>query len=291
MQIKFGRLLLILSASTFSFSSTAAQPNSINEAAERIAKEFLQTKFEMPAESTSLLAEEYRKKWGGSGREALTPAEIKRFLGARKDVPVNHPLIKDLVSLIVRESENDFQKLVSIHNFVLWRLTYVAYFMDPYKSSESMSSWKGQTYACMNEKLKNGSYRRIEGGYYRNLQECAIPKDASIWRSNVLLELFSGADNCSGYAYLFATLARAAGVPTRIVREPSTDSGVGHYWNQVFINGQWLVVDTTFDDLFDEGKYQPNSSMRLDFTYFLISPQTASQLDPKHHGRYKSDRN
>jgi hypothetical protein len=269
------------------FSAMAAQPDSMEDAAETIAHEYFQTKFDMPATSTSLLAAEYERKLSPPVDQALSPTERRRFLAPSKYAPVHHPLIKKLASLIVAGAENDFQKVVLIHNFVLWRLTYVSFYMEPYKNSDTMSSWKGQVYSCMNEPLKKGGYRRIVGGEYQNLQECGVIQNKSIWRSVVLLELFSGVDNCAGYSYLLASLARAAGVPTRVVREPQTDSGFGHYWNQVFINGRWLVVDATFDDLHDKGQYRQDSTMKLDFTYFLVDPQEAARLEPKYHKIYK----
>jgi hypothetical protein len=49
---------------------------------------------------------------------------------------------------------------------------------------------------------------------------------------------------CEGYANLTAALARAAGIPARYVQsEPML-----HAWLQVFINGSWQMVDTTWND-------------------------------------------
>ena len=56
---------------------------------------------------------------------------------------------------------------------------------------------------------------------------------------------------CQGHAYLFAALARASGIPTRIVNGLvySTDHGgfLYHTWNEAWIAGRgWQPVDATF---------------------------------------------
>ncbi|MHC4574175.1 MAG: transglutaminase-like domain-containing protein [Planctomycetota bacterium] len=55
--------------------------------------------------------------------------------------------------------------------------------------------------------------------------------------------------HCMHYAILFASLARAAGVPTKVVtgllnlkRDPHR--WAGHMWNEVWV-GEWIAVDPT----------------------------------------------
>lgn len=57
---------------------------------------------------------------------------------------------------------------------------------------------------------------------------------------------------CQGHAYLFAALARASGIPTRVVNGIvySADHGgfLYHTWNEAWIEGRgWQPVDATFD--------------------------------------------
>jgi hypothetical protein len=49
---------------------------------------------------------------------------------------------------------------------------------------------------------------------------------------------------CSEYAILFASLARAAGIPTRIALGEAYSSGtwIGHMWDEVWL-GEWTAVD------------------------------------------------
>ena len=56
---------------------------------------------------------------------------------------------------------------------------------------------------------------------------------------------------CQGHAYLFAALARALGLPTRVVNGvvyvPEYGGFLYHSWNEVWIEGAgWRPVDATF---------------------------------------------
>jgi hypothetical protein len=61
---------------------------------------------------------------------------------------------------------------------------------------------------------------------------------------------------CSEYAILFASLARAAGIPTRIARGVNYSGSlgwVGHMWDEVWL-GEWMAVDAT------EGRFSAGPS-------------------------------
>lgn len=80
--------------------------------------------------------------------------------------------------------------------------------------------------------------------------------DANIAKEAV--DAFSAADvlrerraECQGHAYLFAALARALGVPTRVVNgvvySPEHGGFLYHTWNEAWIAGDgWRAVDATF---------------------------------------------
>jgi hypothetical protein len=54
---------------------------------------------------------------------------------------------------------------------------------------------------------------------------------------------------CQGHAYLYAALARALGIPTRVanglVYSPELQGFAFHAWNESFIGGEWIGVDAT----------------------------------------------
>ena len=65
--------------------------------------------------------------------------------------------------------------------------------------------------------------------------------------------LVAGTAVCTGYARSFQLLAQASGVQSVVVTGIAS-SGVttgGHAWNRALVDGQWLVVDTTWDDADD----------------------------------------
>ncbi|PMC03357.1 hypothetical protein CJ226_11070 [Microbacterium sp. UMB0228] len=60
---------------------------------------------------------------------------------------------------------------------------------------------------------------------------------------------------CGGYADTFNLLARKAGLESIYVSGIIADSGSGHAWNHVKVDGVWKAVDTTWNDTDDITKY------------------------------------
>jgi hypothetical protein len=54
---------------------------------------------------------------------------------------------------------------------------------------------------------------------------------------------------CYDYASLFAAMSRSQGIPTKLVKGYNVDVDTYHAWNQVYLNGEWITVDTTFDSV------------------------------------------
>lgn len=67
--------------------------------------------------------------------------------------------------------------------------------------------------------------------------------------------LSTGKGICYDYSSLLAVMLRSQDIPTKLVMGSSTHTSAYHAWNEVFINGEWSTVDTTFD----ASAYQPNS--------------------------------
>jgi Transglutaminase-like superfamily len=65
--------------------------------------------------------------------------------------------------------------------------------------------------------------------------------------------LHTRAAECQGHAYLYAALARALGIPTRVVNgvvySPEYGGFLFHAWNESWVGDGWVAVDTTFDQL------------------------------------------
>jgi len=94
------------------------------------------------------------------------------------------------------------------------------------------------------------------GGAQARIERLLAWIDANIAKSAV--DAFSAADvlrerraECQGHAYLFAALARALGLPTRVVNGLVYSAEHGgflyHTWNEVWLEGAgWRPVDATF---------------------------------------------
>ncbi len=106
---------------------------------------------------------------------------------------------------------------------------------------------------------------------------------------DALTVLDSRMGDCNEHAVLFAALARAAGIPCRIVAGVSylREAFYYHAWNEVCIDGQWLAVDTTTNQLpadlghiaFVEGEFRDQlriGALLGQLTIEPLPPQTAS---------------
>jgi Transglutaminase-like superfamily len=62
--------------------------------------------------------------------------------------------------------------------------------------------------------------------------------------------LATGRAECQGHAYLFAALARASGIPTRVanglVYSEELKGFAYHAWNESLIDGEWIAIDPMF---------------------------------------------
>ncbi|GMQ60729.1 hypothetical protein AN1V17_51310 [Vallitalea sediminicola] len=55
---------------------------------------------------------------------------------------------------------------------------------------------------------------------------------------------------CYDYASLFAAMLRSLDIPTKLVHGESNFTSVYHAWNEVLVDNEWIVVDTTIDSAY-----------------------------------------
>ncbi|MGI6420640.1 MAG: transglutaminase domain-containing protein [Syntrophomonadaceae bacterium] len=95
------------------------------------------------------------------------------------------------------------------------------------------------------EKVKN-----IHSWITQNIEydyEAYLNQDVDLHQASQVLK--DGKGLCRDYAFLFAALARAAQLPTKVVYGQA-DTGNNwemHAWNEVMIDGQWVAVDSSWD--------------------------------------------
>lgn len=54
---------------------------------------------------------------------------------------------------------------------------------------------------------------------------------------------------CYDFAAVTASMLREAGVPAKLVMGYRSDSDLYHAWNEVLVDGEWMIVDTTWDNV------------------------------------------
>jgi hypothetical protein len=96
---------------------------------------------------------------------------------------------------------------------------------------------------------------------------------------------------CDGYSNLTAALLRAAGIPAKKISgfalgisSPNgfpvgftTDGDTNHAWNEAFVGGRWIIIDTTWDsgNEWENGKISEDTGLQ-DHHYFDANPSLFS---------------
>ena len=78
----------------------------------------------------------------------------------------------------------------------------------------------------------------------------------------------SGRGICYDFAALFASMLRSQGVPAKLVMGYTPNAVGYHAWNEVYVDGKWIVVDITYDSQMKE----------LGQAYSMIKPSSAYQV-------------
>jgi transglutaminase-like putative cysteine protease len=63
---------------------------------------------------------------------------------------------------------------------------------------------------------------------------------------------------CYDYASLMGVMLRSSGIPTKLVMGSTTYVKEYHAWNEIYLNGRWVIVDATIDAAYKQaGKEIP----------------------------------
>ncbi len=79
---------------------------------------------------------------------------------------------------------------------------------------------------------------------YDNKLAAAVQSD---YLPDIDKTLHSNKAICYDYASLFAAMLRSQGIPAKLVMGNSSYVSVYHAWNEVYMNGKWVIIDTTVD--------------------------------------------
>ena len=87
--------------------------------------------------------------------------------------------------------------------------------------------------------------------------------------------LMEGYATCNGYTDVMAIFLSKLNVPNyKIATTPSTASEDGHVWNAVYVDGEWLHLDLTWDD-----PVSKDGTDYLQHKYFLIDNEELKEAD------------
>ena len=172
--------------------------------------------------------------------------------------------VKTVSNQVVKGATTDYEKLLKIYEYVAENFYYddVAFrtsskqYVDPYKNLYNM----------------------------RNKKKSANSEDGKI------------ATTCVGYSAAICALARAQGIPTRIVnghhislngREYnnwSTEKKItklDHWWNECYVNGHWITVDATTGNS-NKWDSTTNTWTYTGLTNYIYFDPTPEQLATSH---------
>jgi len=133
---------------------------------------------------------------------------------ADHEVQPKDPEIQTLAEQITQGQTSEGDKMILIHNWVAMNIRYDHELADQMKAHPTATL----------------SLRDYEDSIAINV-------------------LHNGKGVCLGYAALTSSLLIAAGIPAKMVNGTVTNSNdpCDHVWNKAFVEGQWRVLDTTWD--------------------------------------------
>ncbi len=118
--------------------------------------------------------------------------------------------------------------------------------------------WRGKPAEQLAKQLTQGDVdtrKKVESIYNYVTKNIAYDhgkiaglKDDYIPNIESTLNTMSGI--CYDYAALTAGMLRSLGIPTKLVKGYKNDLEAYHAWNEVLIDGKWVIIDTTYDSAF-----------------------------------------
>lgn len=126
---------------------------------------------------------------------------------------------------------------------------------DVYLSSSQPVYWEKDALSSLSSGLMKGSLTdedKVKAAYNYVVSNITYDIDKikridTSYVPSVSSTIESKSGICYDYAALFASILRAEGIPTKLVKGYGKFSKEYHAWNEVYLNDKWQVVDTTYD--------------------------------------------
>lgn len=126
----------------------------------------------------------------------------------------------------------------------------------PYLTSSQTVNWtdanlmKATVNALVNDEMSDAEivdavYNYVVDNYSYDYDK--INGLTSLYTPNIDGFMRDGSGICYDYSALFAGMLRSQNIPTKLVKGYRSGIDAYHAWNEVYIDGEWIVVDTTSD--------------------------------------------
>lgn len=160
------------------------------------------------------------------------------------------------IGLYQRTTGNKYRKLssvtqaVDIDEMTVYQASVQNINWDDYSQSTALAQ-QLTTNAANEQAVFDALYAYMVQRIAYDYDKATVLKNASryIPSNDVTIQLEKGI--CYDYSSLFASMLRSQNIPTRLVEGTSTYTSEYHAWNEVFLNGKWVIVDTTVDALYE----------------------------------------
>lgn len=125
---------------------------------------------------------------------------------------------------------------------------------------------------CMDGMPRGDDYVKVRYLYEYVINHTDYSLDAPE-NQNICSVFLYGQSVCLGYARAFEYLCRQCGVEATLVNGAIRESGYGHAWNLVRINGEWYYVDVTWGDASytSDGSGKVQDSPGVNYDYLCIT--------------------
>lgn len=105
-------------------------------------------------------------------------------------------------------------------------------------------------YIVMNMKYDYTKKDKLTAGYVPNIDEVFL----------------AGSGICYDFSSVLAGMLRSVGIPAKLVKGYSTTTPVYHAWNEVYLDGQWMIVDASYDSQMND--YKKTYAMEKDAAWY-----------------------
>lgn len=95
------------------------------------------------------------------------------------------------------------------------------------------------------EKKANVIYDYIIRNYTYDYDK--IPTLTAAYKPNIVQIFLEKKGICYDYSSLLAAMKRSDGIPVKLVKGYTKHVDGYHAWNEVYVNGEWVIVDSTVD--------------------------------------------